>query len=48
MALKRRMEQTGLPYANADQLIEDATHIQLREEDNMFVQIFLNYIITIL
>ncbi|OXU22592.1 hypothetical protein TSAR_012529 [Trichomalopsis sarcophagae] len=35
MALKRRMEQTGVPYANADQLIEDATQIQLREEDNM-------------
>ncbi|XP_058810806.1 baculoviral IAP repeat-containing protein 7-like isoform X2 [Phymastichus coffea] len=35
MALKRRMEQTGLPYTNADQLIEDATLIQLREEDNI-------------
>ncbi|KAJ8678631.1 hypothetical protein QAD02_014418 [Eretmocerus hayati] len=35
MALKRRMEQTGTPYANADQLIEDATRIQLGEEDNI-------------
>ena len=42
MALKRRMEQTGLPYANADQLIEDATQIQLREEDNMYVKYYIN------
>lgn len=45
MALKRRIEQTGVPYVNADQLIEDATHIQLEEEDNTWVllELFFNF-----
>ncbi|KAL7300585.1 hypothetical protein TKK_0006578 [Trichogramma kaykai] len=34
MALKRRIERVGAPYENADQLIEDATQIQLMEENS--------------
>lgn len=36
MALKRRMEQTGVPYADADQLIEDVLHQQFREDDSRY------------
>lgn len=36
MALKQRMEATGVPYANADELIEDVRHVQLAEEMEMY------------
>ncbi|XP_046435566.1 baculoviral IAP repeat-containing protein 7-like isoform X2 [Neodiprion fabricii] len=31
-ALRQRIEQTGIPFTNADQLIEDALHVQFRED----------------
>ncbi|XP_012276923.1 baculoviral IAP repeat-containing protein 7-A isoform X2 [Orussus abietinus] len=34
MAFKRRMEETGIPYTNADQLIGDVLHVQFREDDS--------------
>lgn len=34
IALRQRMEQTGMPYTNADQLIEDVLHVQFREDDS--------------
>ena len=36
MALKQRMEATGVPYANADELIEAVRHVQLAEESEMY------------
>ncbi|XP_034949209.1 baculoviral IAP repeat-containing protein 7 [Chelonus insularis] len=35
-ALRQRMERFGVPYTNADQLIEHVRHIHLSEENNGF------------
>ncbi|XP_012264181.2 baculoviral IAP repeat-containing protein 7 [Athalia rosae] len=34
IALRERMEQTGIPYTNPAQLIEDALHVQFREDES--------------
>ncbi|XP_043279999.1 death-associated inhibitor of apoptosis 2-like [Venturia canescens] len=35
MAIKQRIESTGLPYANADELIEDVRYVHLAEENDI-------------
>lgn len=36
-ALKRRMQEIGAPYKNAEQLIEDVLHDQIMEEDARYL-----------